>query len=202
MEVYRSRSYSIVRNSQIWSLLKTLFSTQTQTRKSFSTFKSHLKLITSNSRWLLFDLSLSLIPQTLIYVRLFYPDPYTQTEYSVCRPLINSYSTRLNTSMSDLISKKSTSAMISKCHDLSSPTKNPKAGHIPRRCIFESCVRSYFRANSNQTLGRINRSTIRSSELSFTLFCVPTKSAGAFFRKIFSTARLCVLGQAQPGPAH
>jgi hypothetical protein len=59
----------------------------------------------------------------------------------------------------------------------------------------------FFRANSNQTLDRINRSIVRSSELLFTLFCVPTKSARAFFRKIFSAARLQVLGQAHLKPS-
>ena len=60
-----------------------------QTQKSFLNYKSHLKLIKSNSRRLLFGLSPSLIPRTSIDVRLFYSDPFSQMEYSICRPLIN-----------------------------------------------------------------------------------------------------------------
>ena len=48
---------------QIWSLLKLLFSERMQTRKSSSNYKSHLKLIKSNSRRLLSDLSPNPIPQ-------------------------------------------------------------------------------------------------------------------------------------------
>ena len=56
---------------QIWSLLKLLFSARMRTRKSFSNYKSHLKLIKSNSRRLLSDLSPNPIPRTSIDVRLF-----------------------------------------------------------------------------------------------------------------------------------
>jgi hypothetical protein len=135
-----------------------------QTRKSFSTYKSHLKHIQSNSRQLLFDLSPGLIPRPSIYVRLFYPSPYSQTEYSICRPLINSYSTQLNISCPNRIQNPASVAIL-KCHDSPSPTKNPKAGRIQRQFIFESCLGNYFRANSNQTLGRIDRSIVRSSKL-------------------------------------
>jgi hypothetical protein len=135
-----------------------------QTQKSFSNYKSHLKLIKSNSRWLLFDLSPSPIPRTSIDVQLFYPNLYSQTEYSVCRPLIYSYSTQLDNYVFDPDSKINVDKDF-KCRDLSLSIINPKAGHIPRRFIFKSRVGSYFRANSNQTLGRVNRSIVRSSEL-------------------------------------
>jgi hypothetical protein len=74
--------------------------------------KSHLKLIKSNSRRLLSDLSPNPIPRTSIYVRLFYLGPYSPTGYSVRCPLINSYPTRLHTSTFDPDLKKSTSARI------------------------------------------------------------------------------------------
>ena len=131
-----------------------------QTQKSFSTYKSHLKHIQSNSQQLLFDLSPSLIPRPSIYVRLFYPSPYSQTEYSICRPLINSYSTRPNISCPNRI-QNPVSTTILKYRDSPSPTKNPKAGCIPRQFIFESCIGNYCRAKLNRTLGRINRSTFR-----------------------------------------
>jgi hypothetical protein len=101
MEVHRIRSYSIARNNQFWSVLKLLFSERMQTRWSISIYKSHLKLFKSTSRRPLFDLSPSPIPRTSIDVRLFYPSPYSPTECSICRPLINSYSTRPNISCLD-----------------------------------------------------------------------------------------------------
>jgi hypothetical protein len=66
--IHRIRSYSIVRNNQFWSVLNFYFTERMETRKSFSNYKSHLKLFKSNSQRLLFDLSPSLIPRTLIYV--------------------------------------------------------------------------------------------------------------------------------------
>jgi hypothetical protein len=144
--------FSIARNSQFWSMLKLLFLEQMRTRKSFSNYKSQLKLIKSNSRRLLIDLSLSLIPRTLIYIRLLYSDPYSHTEFSVCCPQINSYSTRLNTSGFDPNSK-STSAIIFKYRGLSLSIINPKVSHILRRFIFKSCVVNYCQAKSDQTLG-------------------------------------------------
>jgi hypothetical protein len=60
-----------------------------RTRKSSSNYKSHLKLFKPNSRRLLSDLSPNPIPRTSIDVRLFYLDPYSHTEYSICRPIIN-----------------------------------------------------------------------------------------------------------------
>jgi hypothetical protein len=52
-----------------------------------------------------------------------------------------------------------------KCRDLSLSILNPKVGCIPRQFIFESCLGNYCRAKSNQTLGRVNREIVRSSEL-------------------------------------
>jgi hypothetical protein len=135
-----------------------------QTRRSFSNYKSHLKLFKSNSRRLLSDLSPNLIPRNLIYVRLFYPGPYSPTGYSVCRPLLNSYPTRLHTSVFDPNLKINIDDDFKGC-DLSHSIKNPKAGRILRQFSFESCVVIYCRAKSNQTLGRLNRSIFRSSEL-------------------------------------
>jgi hypothetical protein len=135
-----------------------------QTQKSFSNYKSHLKLIKSNSRRLLSDLSPNLIPRTSIDVRLFYSDPYPPTESSVCRPLINFYPIRLNVSISNPISKSTTTAIL-KYHDSPSSTKKSKTDQISGRFIFESRIGNYFRANSKQTLGRVNHATVRSSEL-------------------------------------
>jgi hypothetical protein len=132
-----------------------------QTRRSFSNFKSHLKLFKSNSRRLLSDLSPNLIPELRSMSDYFNPSPSSQTECSTCRPLINSYSTRPNISCPNR-TQNPVSTTILKYHKSPSPTKNPKAGHIPGRIIFESCARNYFRAKSNPTLGRINRSIVRS----------------------------------------
>jgi hypothetical protein len=141
-----------------------------QTQKSFSTYKSHLKHIQSNSQQLLFDLSPSLIPRPSIYVRLFYSSPYSQTEYSICRPLINSYSTRPNISCPNRI-QNPVSTTILKCHDSPYPTKNPKASRIPRQFIFESCARSYFceRIQIKLSVELIAQSSVRrnSSSLCF-----------------------------------
>jgi hypothetical protein len=118
----------------------------------------------------------------------------------MCRPLISFIRFGL-ISLYPIRLQKSTSAMIFKCPDLSLSIINPKAGHIPIRFIFESCARSYFRAKFNHTLGRINHSIVRSSEIYFALFSVETNSAGAFlFREIFSAARLSVLDRIQSSP--
>jgi hypothetical protein len=93
------------------------------------------------------------------------------------------YPTRPNISCPNRI-QIPVSTTILKSHDSPSPTKNPKAGHIPRQFIFESCVGNYCRAKSNQTLGRVNRPISRNL---FALFFVETNSAGAFvFREIIS----------------
>jgi hypothetical protein len=55
----------------------------------------------------------------------FNPSPYSHTEYSICRPLINYYPIRLSISVSNPISKSASTAIL-KCHDSLSPTKNPK----------------------------------------------------------------------------
>jgi hypothetical protein len=159
MKAHR-RNYSIARNDQILEPVKTFISWNE------CKLENHSQIIIPiwSSRRLLFELCPNPISQCSIDVRLFYPDPYSQTEYSVCRPLINSYSTQLNTSVSDPISKINIGDDF-KCRDLSLSIINPKAGHISRLFIFESCVVNYFRANSNQTLGRINRSLVHSSEL-------------------------------------
>jgi hypothetical protein len=135
-----------------------------QTRRSFSNFKSHLKLFKSNSRRLLSDLSPNLIPKLRSMSDYFNLSPSSQTECSTCRPLINSYSTQPNILCPNRTQNPVSTAIL-KYHESPSPTKNPKAGHIPGRIIFESCARSYFRANSKQTPGRVNRVTVRSSEL-------------------------------------
>ena len=51
--------------------------------------------------------------------------PYSQTEYSVYRPLINSYSTQPSIFVSKPNSKPTPVAIL-KYHDSPSPTKNPK----------------------------------------------------------------------------
>jgi hypothetical protein len=115
-------------------------------------------------------------------------------------PQINSYPIRLNISVSNPILKISIGDDF-KCRDLSLSILNPKAGHISRRFIFKLCVVNYFRANSNQTLGRVNRATFRSSELFSLCFSVATNSAGTFLvRKIFSATQFNVLGQIQSNP--
>jgi hypothetical protein len=50
--------------------------------------------------------------------------PYSQTEYSVCRPLINSYSTQPNISCLNRTQNPVSTAIL-KYHDSPSPTKNP-----------------------------------------------------------------------------
>jgi hypothetical protein len=67
-----------LKNDQIWSLLKLLF------LGANSKVNPVLQIMSnSNSQRLLFDLCSSPIPRTLIYVRLFYQDPYSQMECSV-----------------------------------------------------------------------------------------------------------------------
>jgi hypothetical protein len=61
----------------------------------------------------------------------FNPSPYSQTEYSICRPLINFYPTQLNTSVFDPNSKINIGDDF-KCRDLSLSIINLKAGHISR----------------------------------------------------------------------
>jgi hypothetical protein len=121
------------------------------------------------------------------------PTPYSQAEYSVRCPLIISYSTQPNISCPNQIQNPVSTAILN-YHTSTSPTTNPKASRIPRQIIFESCVGNYFRAKSNQTLDRVNRVVVRSSELCFTPFRVQTKSARDFFRKIFSAARITHFG--------
>jgi hypothetical protein len=71
-----------------------------------------------------------------------------------------------------------------------------------QRFIFESRVGNYFRANSNQTLGRINRSIFHSSELQLALFLHRRLPREHFIpENKFSAARLRILGQAHSSPA-
>jgi hypothetical protein len=72
-----------------------------------------------------------------------------------------------------------------------------KADQVLRRFIFESCARSYFRANSNQTLGQVNRPIFRNL---FDLFSVETNSAGAFYSGKCLAQPDNVFGPAQPSP--
>ena len=110
-----------------------------QTRKSFSNYKSHLKLIKSNSRRLLFGLSPSLIFRTLIYVRLFYSDPYSQTECSICRPLINfirlGQISHVRTELKTPYRQRFLNATIRH-----SPTKNPKSIESLREALVSKIV--------------------------------------------------------------
>jgi hypothetical protein len=125
MEVHRIQSYSIARNSQFWSALKLLSLGTNADLKIILDYKSHLKFIKSNSRRLLSDLSPNPIPRTSIDVRLFYSDPYSQTEYSICRPLNQFYPFRPNILCSNR-TQNPVSTAIFKYHDSPSPTKNPK----------------------------------------------------------------------------
>jgi hypothetical protein len=102
------------------------------------------------------------------------------------------YPTRLNIPCSNRTQNPVSTAIL-KYHDSPSPTKIPSRSNL-RTIYFRITRRELFRAKSNQTLDRINHSIVRSSELSFTLFCVPTKSARDFFRKIFSAARITCFG--------
>jgi hypothetical protein len=106
----------------------------------------------SNSWQLLFGLSPILIPRMLIYVWLFYLNPYSQTEYSICHPLINSYSTRPNISYPNRTQNPASTAILS-CHDSISPTKNPKPIGSLRETFISKIVReklfpSEFKSNS------------------------------------------------------
>ena len=131
-----------------------------QTRRSFSNYKSHPKLFKSNSRRPLSDLSPNLIPELRSMSDYFNPSPHSQAEYSICRPLINSYSTRPNISCPNR-TRNPVSTAILKYHDSPSLTKNRKAGRIPRQFIFESCVGICCRAKSNKTLSRVSRPIFR-----------------------------------------
>jgi hypothetical protein len=61
----------------------------------------------------------------------FNPSPDSQTEYSICHPLINFYPTRLNTSVFDPNSKINIGDDF-KCRDLSLSIIYLKASHISR----------------------------------------------------------------------
>jgi hypothetical protein len=131
-----------------------------QTRKSFSTYKSHLKHIQSNSRQLLFDLSPSPVPRPSIYVWLFKSESVLSDGILDMSSSNQFYPTRPNILCPNRIQNPVSTAIL-KCHDSPSPTKNPKAGRIPRQFIFKSCIENYCRAKSNQTLGRVNRPIFR-----------------------------------------
>jgi hypothetical protein len=114
---------------RIWSLLKLLFLETNANLKVNLVMQISSKLFYSNSRQLLSDLCPNPISRLSIYVQIFNPNLYSLAESLMCRPLINSYLTRLNISMSDPNSKP-TSAVILKCHDSPFLTKNPKVGRI------------------------------------------------------------------------
>jgi hypothetical protein len=125
---------------RIRSLLKLLFSERMQTQKLFLNYKSHLKLIKSNSRRLLIGLSPSLIPQTLIYVWLFL------SEFVLSNGMLNMsssnqfYLTRTNISCPNRIQNPVSTAIL-KCHDSPSPTKNIKPIKSLRETFASKIVR-------------------------------------------------------------
>jgi hypothetical protein len=115
-----------LKNSQIWSVLKTFNS-----RNSCS-LEDHSRIL--NLIWS--SLNQTLGDYYLIWARIqflelrsmfdyFNSNPYSQKKYSVCHPLINFYPIRLNISVSNSISKSASTAIL-KCHDSPSPTKNLK----------------------------------------------------------------------------
>jgi hypothetical protein len=106
-----------------------------QIQKSILSCKSRLKLISSNSRQLLSDMGLNPISRYSIYVQIFNPNLYSPAESLMCRPLINSYPTQLNISVSEPNSKP-TSVTILKCHDLPFLTKNPK---VDQNLVLKIC---------------------------------------------------------------
>ena len=124
-------------------------------------FSSEVK---SNSRRLLSNLSPNLIPRnfdlcsTILFGSVFSNGILSMSSSN------KFYPTWPNISCPNRIQNPVSTAIL-KCHDSPSPTKNPNADQISGRFIFESRVGNYFRAKSNQTLGRINRSIVRSSKL-------------------------------------
>ena len=95
--IHRIQSYSIARNNQFWSLLKLLFlgtnANSIIILNLSNSSKAHLikrstaaSRAMSESNFSMFD------PCPKIN-----PTPYSQTECSICRPLINFYPTRPNT---------------------------------------------------------------------------------------------------------
>jgi hypothetical protein len=114
----------------------------------------------------------------------FNPSPYSHTEYSICRPLINSYPTWLNTSVSNPIPKINIGDDFLNVAICLFQIINPKAGRIPRQFIFGSCVGIV----AERIQIRLSAELIaRSSEIYFALFSVETNSVGAFvFREIIS----------------
>ena len=80
------------------------------------------------------------------------PTPYSQTEYSVCRPLINSYSTQPSIFVSKPNSKPNSTTIL-KSHNPISQTKNPKPIRSLRETFISKIVReelfpSEFKSNS------------------------------------------------------
>ena len=122
MEVHRIQSYSIARNDQIWSLLKLLFlgtnANSIIILHLSNSSKAHLikrstaaSRAVSDSDFSMFDLCPKINPT-----------PYSQTECSICRPLINfirlGQISHVRTELKTPYRQR-----FLKCHDSLSPTK-------------------------------------------------------------------------------
>jgi hypothetical protein len=148
---HRIQSYSISTNTEFGACWNFYFSERMQTRRSFSNYKSHPKLFKSNSRRLLSDLSPNLIPRNFdLCLTILFGSVFSN---GILHTFVFDPDLKIN--IGDEF----------KCRDLSLSIKNPKARSILRRFIFKSCIVNYCRAKSNQTLGRVNRSIVRSSKL-------------------------------------
>jgi hypothetical protein len=148
-----SRSYSIARNDQIWSLLKLLFLGTNANLiiilNLSNSSKAHLIKRSTTASRAVSDSDFSMFDRC----PKVNPTPYSQTESSVCRPLINSYSTRPNISCPNR-TQNPVSTTILKYHDSPSPTKNRSRSslktiyfQITRRELFPSEFKSNSRPN-------------------------------------------------------
>ena len=109
----------------------------------------------------------------------FNPSPYSQTECSICRPLINSYSTQPNISCPNQIQNPVSTAIL-KCHDSPSPTKIQSRSNL-RAIYFRITCRELFSSEikldsrSNKSLDRpfvrtLFRSVLRRDEIRRSIF--------------------------------
>ena len=128
-----------------------------------------------------------------------YPSPYSQTEYSVCRPLINFYPIRLNISVSNPISK-STSAAIFKYHDSLLRLKiqsrlNLRTIYFPITCRELISERNQIRLSAEL----IAQSSVRRN-LFRSVLCTDEFRGSIFIRKNNLAQPVCAFGPAQTSP--
>jgi hypothetical protein len=123
-----------------------------QTRRSFSKYKSHLKLFKSNSQRLLFDLSPSLIFSNLDLCSTILFGSVLSNRILNMSSSNHFYPIRPNILCPNRIQNPVSTAILNR-HDWVSPTKNPKPIGSLRETFISKIVReklfpSEFKSNS------------------------------------------------------